>query len=62
ALPPDLRIFDPQKALSPLDEDFDWESLKKSPILDDPREMVEDQKEKPEYRLEDQKSDPVIRP
>jgi YVTN family beta-propeller protein len=55
ALPPDLRIFDPQKALTPLDEKFDWNSLEKSPALDDPKEMVKDQKEKPEYRLEDQK-------
>ncbi len=56
AMPPDLRIFDPQKALSPIDEDFDWKSLTDSPILDDPREMVTDQKEKPEFRLEDQKN------
>jgi DNA-binding beta-propeller fold protein YncE len=55
ALPPDLRIFDPQKALTPLDEKFDWNSLKESPALDDPREMIKDQKEKPEYRVEDQK-------
>ena len=55
ALSPDIRIFDPQKALSPLDEKFDWNALDKSPALDDPREMVKDQKEKPEYRVEDQK-------
>ncbi len=55
ALGPDLRIFDPQKALSPLDAKFDWNSLKESPILDDPKEMIKDQKEKPEYRIEDQK-------
>jgi hypothetical protein len=54
-LPTDIRIFDPQKALSPLDEKFDWGSLKESPALDDPKEMVKDQKEKPEYRTEDQK-------
>lgn len=56
ALPPDLHIFNPQKALTPIDEDFDWESLADSPILDDPKEMVTDQKEKPEFRLEDQKN------
>ena len=55
ALPPDLRIFDPQKALSPLDAKFDWNALKESPILDDPKEMVKDQKEKPAFRTEDQK-------
>jgi YVTN family beta-propeller protein len=55
ALPPDIRIFDPQKALSPLDEKFDWNSLKESPALDDPKDMVKDQKEKKEYRTENQK-------
>jgi YVTN family beta-propeller protein len=51
----DLRIFDPKKALTPLDEKFDWEAVKESPIIDDVNDMQEDQKEKPEYRLEDQK-------
>jgi YVTN family beta-propeller protein len=55
ALPSDTRFFDPQKALTPLDEKFDWKYVKESPILDDPKEMVFDQKEKKEYRLEDQK-------
>jgi hypothetical protein len=55
ALPPDTRIFDPQKALTPLDENFDWHALKESPVLDDPKEMVKDQKEKVEFRVEDQK-------
>ncbi len=55
AIPPDLRIFDPEKALDPLDEDFDWNILKDTPVLDNPEDMVVDQKEKPEYRLEDQK-------
>jgi YVTN family beta-propeller protein len=55
ALAPDIRIFDPQKALSPLDEKFDWNSLKESPELDDPKEMIKDQKEKVEFRREDQK-------
>jgi YVTN family beta-propeller protein len=55
ALPADIRIFDPQKALSPLDEKFDWNSLKESPELDDPKDMIIDQKEKAEFRTEDQK-------
>ncbi|MCX6255650.1 MAG: bifunctional YncE family protein/alkaline phosphatase family protein [Bacteroidia bacterium] len=55
ALPPDIRIFDPQKALTPFDENFDWNSLNESPMLDDPKEMVKDQKEKAEFRVEDQK-------
>lgn len=55
ALPADIRIFDPQKALTPLDEKFDWKSLNESPALDDPKEMIKDQKEKVEFRVEDQK-------
>lgn len=51
----DPRIFDPQKALTPLDEKFDWDAVKNSPLIDDVEDMQEDQKEKPEYRLEDQK-------
>jgi hypothetical protein len=39
ALPPDRRIFDPQQALDPLDEHFDWEGLHLSPKLDDPDEI-----------------------
>ncbi len=35
ALPPDLRVFDPQRALDPLDEDFNWAALAESPRLDD---------------------------
>jgi YVTN family beta-propeller protein len=51
----DPRIFDPRKALTPLDEKFDWKAIKDSPLIDDVDDMQEDQKEKPEYRLEDQK-------
>ncbi len=51
----DQRIFDPKKALTPLDEKFDWEAVKNTPLLDDVNEMQDDQKEKKEYRLEDQK-------
>ncbi len=39
ALPVDPRVFDPQKALDPLDVHFDWEALKASPKLDDPDEI-----------------------
>jgi len=51
----DSRIFDPGKALTPLDEKFDWKAIKDSPLIDDEHDMQDDQKEKPEYRLEDQK-------
>lgn len=39
ALPVDIRIFDPVKALTPLHEKFDWEAAKNSPALDDPDDM-----------------------
>jgi YVTN family beta-propeller protein len=55
AVPVDQRIYDPKKALTPLDENFDWNAVKESPLIDDVNDMQQDQKEKPEYRLEDQK-------
>jgi hypothetical protein len=49
-LPADPRIFDPQKALDPLDERFNWKALAETPKLDDPGEiqkwMREDAKKK----------------
>ncbi len=41
AVPVDPRVFDPQKALDPFDEKFDWEGLKLSPKLDDADEIKE---------------------
>ena len=49
----DERIFDPQKALDPFDEKFDWKALEESPVIDNPEDMLEESKEKEEYRLED---------
>jgi hypothetical protein len=49
ALPVDARIFRPEKALSPLDEDFNWEAIEESPVLDDPAVMqkwMEEEKKK----------------
>jgi hypothetical protein len=53
ALPADLRFFDPQKALDPFDEKFDWKALEESPVIDKTEDMLKESKEKPEYRLED---------
>lgn len=55
AIGSDLRVFDPAKALSPLDVKFDWEAVKNSPLIDDVKDMMDDEKEKKEYRLEGQK-------
>ena len=34
ALPADVRLFDPQKALDPFDEKFDWKAFSESEELD----------------------------
>jgi YVTN family beta-propeller protein len=39
AVPVDKRIFDPEKALTPLHEKFDWEAARNSVELDDPDEI-----------------------
>jgi len=50
AVPADPRIFDPAKALDPLDEKFNWKALAESPKLDDPelikKWMLEEEKKK----------------
>ena len=56
-LRPDLRIFDPRQALTPIDEDFDWESLAEAPIHDYQKEIVINQKEKFEFREEDRRNE-----
>ena len=39
ALPVDARVFDPQQALDPFDENFDWKAVLTSPDLDDPADF-----------------------
>ena len=52
AVAPDLRIFDPQKALTPFDENFDWKAFSESEELDKTETMQkrreEDDKQQPE--------------
>ncbi len=52
ALPVDARIFDPQTALDPFDETFNWKALGQGPEIDNVRDMLQDSKERDEYRLE----------
>ena len=52
ALHSDVRFFDPQKALDPLDEKFDWKSLKDSPEIDNVQDMMREAKEIDKDRLE----------
>lgn len=53
AVPADVRFFDPQKALDPFDEKFDWKALEESPVIDNPTDMLRESKEKDKDRLED---------
>jgi len=52
ALSVDKRMFDPQKALDPIDETFDWKALGNSPEMDNVEDMMRESKEQDEYRLE----------
>lgn len=52
AVPVDPRIFDPQKALDPFDENFDWKALNEGPVMDDEGDMIRESKERDEFRLE----------
>ncbi|MCD6353981.1 MAG: hypothetical protein J7L95_00375, partial [Prolixibacteraceae bacterium] len=53
AIPADVRVFDPQKALDPFDENFNWKALKESPVMDNEEDMIRESKERDENRLED---------
>jgi YVTN family beta-propeller protein len=50
AKPADAKVFDPQKALDPFDEDFNWEQLNESPDLDSPEIMQKWMREDDEQR------------
>jgi hypothetical protein len=52
ALPVDKRIFNPAKALDPLDEQFNWKALEESPEMDNVEDMYRYSKEQDKYRLE----------
>lgn len=52
----DPRIFNPQKALDPFDEDFDWKAVEKSPALDNVQDFIDDSKERDEDRLENREN------
>jgi hypothetical protein len=48
----DKRMFNPQKALDPLNEKFDWKAVEDSPKIDNVEDMLKNSKEQDEYRLE----------
>jgi len=51
----DPRVFDPVKALDPLDETFDWKQLQQGPDLDNPDDMLRESKEQEEWRKQEKK-------
>jgi hypothetical protein len=53
ALDVDRAVFDPQTALDPFDEKFDWRAVKESPVIDNLEDMVRESKEQDKDRLED---------
>jgi DNA-binding beta-propeller fold protein YncE len=57
ALPVDSRIFEPQKALDPFDEKFDWKAMEESPQIDNVEDMMRESKEQDEYRLENREKE-----
>ena len=57
ALPIDTRIFDPEKAMDPLDEHFNWKAVGESPEMDNVEDMIKDSKEQDSYRLENREKE-----
>ena len=55
AVPADLRIFDPQKALDPFDEKFDWKALKEGPEMDDMKDMLRENKIQNKQKVKEKK-------
>jgi hypothetical protein len=51
AVPSDKRFFDPQKALDPFDEKFDWKALKEGPEMDNMRDMIRESRKQDRQRL-----------
>jgi hypothetical protein len=52
AIEVDSRIFEPQKALDPFDENFNWQAVEESPIMVNEEDLIRESKERGEYRLE----------
>lgn len=52
ALEIDSAIFNPQKALDPFDEKFDWKAVKNTPKIDNVKDMFRESKEQDKDRLE----------
>jgi YVTN family beta-propeller protein len=53
------QMFDPHKALSPFDENFNWKAVQESLQIDNKEEMYRDSKEQDQYRLENREKTKV---
>ncbi len=53
AVPADLRIFDPQKALDPFDEKFNWKALKEGPEMDNMKDMLRENKVQDKQKIKE---------
>ncbi|HQS04810.1 MAG TPA: hypothetical protein PLT16_04150, partial [Daejeonella sp.] len=51
AIPADSRFFDPQKALDPFDEKFDWKALKEGPEMDNMKDMIRESRKQDRQRV-----------
>ncbi|HWB63777.1 MAG TPA: hypothetical protein VG603_09725, partial [Chitinophagales bacterium] len=56
ALEVDKRIFDPQKALTPMDANFNWKALKNAPKMDDPDDMERNSRKLDLKKMEEKKN------
>lgn len=45
AKPVDIRLFDPNKALTPMDEKFNWKAVEENSEMDNPEQMIHDSNE-----------------
>ena len=50
AVPVHPGIFEPQKALDPFDENFEWKALEESPVLDNKEDMIRERKKEDESK------------
>ena len=57
----DPRVFDPQKALDPFDENFDWRAVVESPKLDNPEDFqrAAEQRDAETIRERERLSNPI---
>ncbi len=53
AVPVDKRVFDPEFAMKPFNSSIDWRKIKSPRKIDDIKDMIEDSKEKKNWRVND---------